>query len=52
MDEYDEELREYSTVYNSFTAEERQELRTNLTAFFFHNFAFYSSDYYILEGLK
>jgi hypothetical protein len=52
MDEYDEELREYSTVYNSFTAEERQELRTNPTAFFFHNFAFYSSDYYILEGLK
>jgi hypothetical protein len=52
MDEYDAELREYSTVYNSFSPEERLELRTNPSAFFFHNFAFYSSDYYILDGLK
>ena len=45
-------MREKSTVYNSFTYEERLELATNDSAFFFHNFAFYSADYYVLDGLK
>ena len=39
-------------MYNSYTAEERWELRSNDSAFFFHNFAFYSADYYVLDGLR
>lgn len=50
--ESDDELWEKSTVYNSFNERERKELATNKSAFFFHNFAFYSADFYVLDGLK
>lgn len=50
--EFDEDLRRNSFVYNSFSQEERLQMTQNQTAFFFHNFAFYSADYYVLEGLK
>jgi len=44
----DPDLIAHSRLYNVFTAEERELMSKTNSAFFFHNFGFYSAEFYIL----
>ena len=45
------EIKEKSIMYNHFTEQERKEFSLTKSAFFFHNFGFYTADFFAVPSL-